>query len=123
MQKIQKSLAALMTLVMLAAFGTAYAAGEWHCPYCGQLNNRNFCVSCGAPRPEEPVWAEDDIADPDLAAKSRRIVLQGDVPQPIDPPPGCPFASRCRFCKPLCREQTPEMKEISPGHYLACHLN
>ena len=62
------------------------------------------------------------IADPDLAAKSRRIVLQGDVPQPIDPPPGCPFASRCRCCKPICREQRPAMREIAPGHFLACHL-
>ena len=62
------------------------------------------------------------IADPDLAAKSERIVLQGEVPQPIDPPPGCPFASRCRFCKPVCREARPEMREIAPGHYLACHL-
>ena len=62
------------------------------------------------------------IADPDLAEQSNRIVLQGDVPQPIDPPPGCPFASRCRFCKPFCREQRPEMREISPGHFVACHL-
>ena len=62
------------------------------------------------------------IADPDLAAQTRRIVLQGDVPQPIDPPPGCPFASRCRYVKPVCREQLPEMREIAPGHLLACHL-
>ena len=62
------------------------------------------------------------IADPDLAAQTRRIVLQGDVPQPIDPPPGCPFASRCRHCKPVCRDAMPEMREISPGHFLACHL-
>ena len=62
------------------------------------------------------------IADPDLAAHTRRIVLQGDVPQPIDPPPGCPFASRCRYCKPVCREAMPDMREISPGHFLACHL-
>jgi len=62
------------------------------------------------------------IADPDLAARSRRIVLQGDVPQPIDPPPGCPFASRCRYVMPVCRETRPEMREISPGHLLACHL-
>ncbi|MBQ3303347.1 MAG: ABC transporter ATP-binding protein [Clostridia bacterium] len=62
------------------------------------------------------------IADPDLAAQTRRIVLQGDVPQPIDPPPGCPFASRCRYCKPVCREAMPDMREISPGHFLACHL-
>ncbi len=62
------------------------------------------------------------IADPDLAAQTRRIVLQGDVPQPIDPPPGCPFVSRCRYCKPVCREAMPDMREISPGHFLACHL-
>ncbi len=62
------------------------------------------------------------IADPDLAAQTRRIVLQGDVPQPIDPPPGCPFASRCRHCKPVCREAMPDMREVSPGHFLACHL-
>ena len=62
------------------------------------------------------------IADPDLAAKSERIVLQGEVPQPIDPPPGCPFASRCRYSKGVCKEVRPEMREIAPGHFLACHL-
>ena len=62
------------------------------------------------------------IADPDLAARSQRIVLQGDVPQPIDPPPGCPFASRCRYVNPVCREVLPEMREVAPGHLLACHL-
>ena len=68
MQKIQRTLAMLVTLALLASCGAAYAAGEWHCPYCGQLNDRNFCISCGAARPEEPVWAEDDIADPVRAA-------------------------------------------------------
>ena len=62
------------------------------------------------------------VADPDLAAQSNRIVLQGDVPQPIDPPAGCPFASRCRFCQNICKEQLPEVREISPGHLLACHV-
>ena len=62
------------------------------------------------------------IADPDLAAQTRRIVLQGDVPQPIDPPPGCPFASRCRHCKAACREVMPPVKEVAPGHFVACHL-
>ena len=62
------------------------------------------------------------IADPDLAAQTKRIVLQGDVPQPIDPPPGCPFASRCRDCRPVCREARPVMRQIAPGHYVACHL-
>ena len=62
------------------------------------------------------------IADPDLAAQSSRIVLQGDVPQPIDPPEGCPFASRCRFCQSVCTQKRPEMREIAPGHFLACHV-
>ena len=70
----------------------------------------------------EALMSAVPIADPDLAAQSQRIVLQGDVPQPIDPPPGCPFASRCRCCKPICREQRPAMREIAPGHFLACHL-
>ena len=62
------------------------------------------------------------IADPDLAEKSSRIVLQGDVPQPIDPPPGCPFASRCRYCRKVCTEVNPQMREIAEGHFVACHL-
>ena len=62
------------------------------------------------------------IADPDLAAQSNRIVLQGDVPQPIDPPAGCPFASRCRYCQKVCAETMPETREIAPGHFLACHV-
>ena len=62
------------------------------------------------------------IADPDLAEQSNRIVLQGDVPQPIAPPPGCPFASRCRYCRKVCTEVNPEMREIAEGHFVACHL-
>ena len=62
------------------------------------------------------------IADPDVAAASQRIVLQGDVPAPIDPPPGCPFRSRCRYCTGACAEAMPEMREVSPGHFLACHV-
>ena len=62
------------------------------------------------------------IADPDLAEQSNRIVLQGDVPQPIAPPPGCPFASRCRYCRKVCTEVNPQMREIAEGHFVACHL-
>ena len=61
------------------------------------------------------------IADPDIAAKTQRIVLQGDVPAPIDPPSGCPFRTRCPHCTERCAELMPEMREIAPGHFLACH--
>ena len=62
------------------------------------------------------------VADPDLAAKANRIILQGDVPTPIDPPSGCPFRTRCRFSEKRCAETRPELREVAPGHLVACHL-
>jgi peptide/nickel transport system ATP-binding protein len=54
--------------------------------------------------------------------KSHRIVLEGDVPSPANPPSGCKFHPRCRFAKEICSQQTPEWREISPDHWVACHL-
>ncbi|MGQ9629837.1 MAG: ABC transporter ATP-binding protein [bacterium] len=62
------------------------------------------------------------IADPDLQARRQRIVLQGDVPSPINPPPGCNFHPRCRYAKSICSEEEPTLREISPEHYVSCHL-
>lgn len=59
-------------------------------------------------------------ADPDH--KSKRIVLEGDVPSPADPPPGCKFHPRCRYAKDICSKQIPEWREISTDHWVACHL-
>ena len=61
------------------------------------------------------------IADPDVAARSQRIVLQGDVPQPINPPSGCPFRTRCPYADKGCAEQIPELKDMGGGHMVACH--
>ena len=58
--------------------------------------------------------------DPDH--KSSRIVLEGDVPSPTDPPPGCKFHPRCRFAKDICSREIPEWREISTDHWVACHL-
>jgi peptide/nickel transport system ATP-binding protein len=54
--------------------------------------------------------------------KRSRIILEGDVPSPIDPPPGCRFSSRCFKKLPLCEELQPDLREIKPNHYCACHL-
>lgn len=62
------------------------------------------------------------IPDPDEAATNQRIVLEGDIPSPIDPPPGCRFKNRCRYAKPICSEVDPEMKDLGGGHFAACHL-
>ena len=59
---------------------------------------------------------------PDPTAKPKRIILQGDVPSPISPPPGCHFHTRCPYAEPRCRIETPPMREVAPGHFAACHL-
>ena len=62
------------------------------------------------------------IADPEASAEKERIMLKGDVPSPVNPPVGCRFAGRCENCMEICRKEEPQMIEIVPGHYVACHL-
>ena len=62
------------------------------------------------------------IADPEQNRHSQRIILQGDVPSPIDPPSGCPFRTRCSQCREICKEKKPELKRINEKHMVACHL-
>jgi oligopeptide/dipeptide ABC transporter ATP-binding protein len=61
------------------------------------------------------------IPDPDLSAKRERIVLQGDVPSPINPPSGCRFHPRCRYMTDICREVEPPLTDYGNGHLAACH--
>ena len=51
-----------------------------------------------------------------------RIHLDGDVPNPADPPKGCPFHDRCPRCMEVCRQTLPADRQVSPGHFAACHL-
>jgi len=62
------------------------------------------------------------IPVPDPSVPMGNLRLEGELPSPLNPPPGCPFQTRCPNVMPKCKEQSPALKEVKPGHYLACHL-
>lgn len=62
------------------------------------------------------------IPIPDPTAKMNRIVLEGSIPSPANPPAGCKFHTRCANCMEKCKHEAPEQKEIEPGHFVVCHL-
>ena len=62
------------------------------------------------------------IADPKASRERKKIMLSGDVPSPVDPPAGCRFSGRCDKCMGVCREVQPQLTEVEPGHFVACHL-
>lgn len=62
------------------------------------------------------------VADPRVSRQRQKIMLSGDVPSPINPPPGCRFSGRCSRCMDICMKERPVLREIEPGHHVACHL-
>ena len=60
-------------------------------------------------------------ADPDVEATRQRIKLEGEVPSPINPPPGCKFRARCRYAMDICATQSPVLQEVETHHFVACH--
>lgn len=61
------------------------------------------------------------VADPDYEKTHRRIPMEGEVPSPINPKPGCRFCGRCPWADGQCRTQTPALKDLGGGHFAACH--
>ena len=68
----------------------------------------------------EALMAAAPIADP--KARRKRLVIEGDVPSPMNPPAGCHFHTRCPYAEARCRQEYPPLQEIAPGHVVACHL-
>lgn len=62
------------------------------------------------------------IPDPRVEKNRMKIVLEGEVPSPINPKPGCKFQDRCKYVKDICGKEAPRLKEVSPEHFVACHL-
>ena len=75
-------------------------------------------------RPQHPytVALLSAVPVPDPRSARKRIILSGDVPSPVNPPPGCRFHTRCPLAEARCRVEVPVMKEVAPGHFAACHL-
>lgn len=62
------------------------------------------------------------VPDPHVGKKNVRIKIEGEVPSPINVPPGCKFAGRCPKCMDICRKENPRLREVKPEHFVACHL-
>lgn len=62
------------------------------------------------------------IPDPEKSRKRQRIVLQGDIPSPVNPPSGCRFHTRCPYATQRCKQEVPQLRELAPEHYAACHI-
>ena len=70
----------------------------------------------------EALMSAIPIADPDVEESRQRIMLEGDVPSPINTPPGCKFQGRCSKCMDICKKESPLFKEVEKGHFVACDL-
>jgi oligopeptide transport system ATP-binding protein len=62
------------------------------------------------------------VPDPDVAVRRKRIILEGDLPSPSNPPVGCNFNTRCHFVQDICKQEEPAFREIKKGHWSACHF-
>ena len=70
----------------------------------------------------EALMSAIPIPDPEVEKNKKKINIEGEIPSPINPKPGCRFASRCRYATDKCRQETPELKEVAPEHFVACHM-
>ena len=77
--------------------------------------------------PDVPLARVDELirdvcSHADEEDKRERILLEGDIPSPVNPPSGCKFHTRCRYCQQKCKEEVPQWTNVGNDHYVACHF-
>lgn len=83
-------------------------------------STKEICTNAKHPY-TQALFSAVPVANPH--AKSEPVALEGELPSPANPPKGCKFHTRCKYCTDKCREVAPEMKDMGGGHYVACHLS
>ena len=100
-----------------------YISDEIAVMYLGNIvemgTTQDICKNAKHPY-TQALFSAVPVANPHK--KSEPVALEGELPSPANPPKGCKFHTRCKYCTDKCREIAPEMTEISNGHYVACHL-
>ena len=70
----------------------------------------------------EALFSAIPVPDPKIEKTRKSIMLEGEIPSPINTPKGCKFSTRCKYAQDICKEQRPETREVAPGHFCACHF-
>ncbi len=100
-----------------------YISDEIAVMYLGNIvemgSTKDICKNAKHPY-TQALFSAVPIANPHN--KSKPVALEGELPSPANPPKGCKFHTRCKYCTDMCREIAPEMTEVSEGHFVACHL-
>ena len=104
----------------LGCGGARQRPGGRHVPRPDRGTGRQRDPSIGGRFTPTPRRWLSAVPMPDPTLKGERIILRGDVPSPINPPPGCRFHTRCLFAKEVCRKRVPSFREVADGHWVAC---
>lgn len=88
-----------------------------------ELSDRNALYSNPIHPYTKALLSAVPFPDPFVEENRKRIILEGDVPSPVNPPSGCRFRTRCPYAKEICSNEKPDFREVLPGHFVACHFS